>query len=188
VTFNYDEIPERVCNFLMTQHKADSYVCSFTPGGRNPDWPLLAKLHGGGEAGDIIPPTWNKVLHGSIIPTWKCAYQALAEANHVRFLGYSLPISDAYAHYLFKASVMKSEHLKSIDVICLDPDGSAQRRYDEFIKFKFYRFFNANTLDYLESVREVSGANASGPDLLLNRLEVAHRQFIESRSVSSRER
>ncbi len=45
---------------------------------------------------------------------------------------------------------MKSEHLKNIDVICLDDrNGSVQQRYAEFITFNYYNFKEMNITNYL---------------------------------------
>jgi hypothetical protein len=55
----------------------------------------LAKLHGSIHTGDIVPPTWAKGNHPSIATTWKVANQILKDSNHIRFIGYSLPVADS---------------------------------------------------------------------------------------------
>lgn len=109
----------------------------------------LAKLHGSIDAGVLIPPTWNKGLHPEIIPAWKLAYQVLSRANNLRFIGYSLPDADSYMRFVLRASVLNSEHLKRIDVLCLDSQGDVRRRYDAFITFGNYRFCQGSTESYL---------------------------------------
>jgi hypothetical protein len=147
ITLNYDLVPEVICNFINSNFAQ-------TQGGRrvsfidrtpceDPFAPSLSKLHGSIDKRNIVPPTWNKSSNPDIVPAWKLAYELLAQANHIRIIGYSLPIADAYVKYLLKSAVVSNEHLKLIDVICLDPDGSVKARYDDFISFHYYRFFNA---------------------------------------------
>jgi len=67
----------------------------------------FAKLHGSVES-QIVAPTWNKGRAESIRDTWKLAYEMLSGANHIRFIGYSLPTTDNYVKYLFTAALSKS--------------------------------------------------------------------------------
>jgi len=113
----------------------------------------LAKLHGCLSNDEIIPPTWAKGTHDSIIPIWKNAFKLLNDANHIRFIGYSLPVADSYIKYLLKAAVIDAPHLKSLDVICMDSDGSAKSRYDNFFEFNNYRFKNGSVTDYLRCLK-----------------------------------
>jgi hypothetical protein len=112
----------------------------------------LAKLHGSIAGSRIVPPTWNKSFHPEILGTWKLAHRLLSEATHVRVIGYSLPESDAYVRFLLKSAVLRSERLKSIHVICKDPDGSVERRYRSFVTFPRFRFSGADTLSYLNGL------------------------------------
>jgi hypothetical protein len=110
----------------------------------------LAKLHGSVELLSIVPPTWNKTVPQEVEQAWHLAFEALSAANQIRIIGYSLPSSDAYIRYLFKASILRSEHLKHIDILCLDPDGSVRRRFAEFITFAGTEFVgNLGVEDYL---------------------------------------
>jgi hypothetical protein len=94
-------------------------------------------LHGSVDDGEIVPPTWNKTLASKRIQqAWQLAHWLLSEANHVRVLGYSLPEGDNYIKYLFQVSAIKSSHLKSFDVLCLDPDGAVRARYDRFLTYQ----------------------------------------------------
>lgn len=115
----------------------------------DPTWSKihLAKLHGTVEEGEIVPPTWAKGTHRSIVPVWKMASEILRDSNHIRFIGYSLPLADSYLKYLLKSSVLKSERLKSIDVICSDYDGSVKQRYRDFFNIPNFRFANCSFMD-----------------------------------------
>jgi hypothetical protein len=141
--------------------------------------PILAKLHGSVEEGDIIPPTWNKNLHPNIMHTWNNAYQALSEANHIRIIGYSLPVTDSYLKYLFKSAVVKSKHLKRIDVLCLDPDGSVKSRYDDFIRFHNYRFKASSVEEYLDLLHGYTEKKNSSEPVSCVQLENAHNDFFK---------
>jgi hypothetical protein len=112
-----------------------------------------AKLHGSVDTGTIILPTWNKTLPSSIHDAWQLAFKALAQATQVRIIGYSMPSADAYFRYLLKAAVLQSEHLKNIDILCYDPDGSVRERYRDTIAFTGARFLDSTTEKYLSRQR-----------------------------------
>lgn len=184
VTLNYDRIPEMICEFINKYYAPDKKI-SFAyniDGVDNQECaePFLAKLHGSTEAeNSIIAPTWNKAnIEVNAKRSWKLAYKVLSEANHIRILGYSLPITDAYVKYLLRSAAIDSPHLKSLDVICLDPNNIVRNRYDEFIKFKYYRYANANILDYLTENYKVYN-NENRGDMVLNKLENVHEEFMK---------
>jgi hypothetical protein len=184
VTLNYDMIPELVCAFVNDTYKTVSLPIAFS-NSVDHDWtnPVIAKLHGSVDSGIIVPPTWSKGVHSQIIPEWIKAYDLLKNSTHIRVIGYSLPSADAYVKYLLKSAVLKSSYLKSIDVLCLDPDSSVKRRYDEFIQFKYYRFIDANVLDYLTHIDQVEIRHATEVTqqkysmMTMNHLEDAHNDF-----------
>ena len=116
--------------------------------------PVIVKLHGSVDD-KIILPTWNKTIHPVVEGDWRTAYQVLSSANHIRIIGYSLPITDAYVRYLLKASIVDNDNLKSITVQCLDDDENTIRnKYSEFIKLPRakYKFINQDILNYLTAV------------------------------------
>lgn len=169
VTLNYDCVPDCIVSFIN-----DNYSRS---GG---DIALrIAKLHGSVDSGVIVPPTWAKGVNKTIVPAWKQGYEDLTQANHLRVIGYSLPTADAYVKYLLKSAVIKAEHLKTVDVLCLDDkNGSVQQRYDEFMEFS-YRFINRSSLDYLEAVAKDT-ERAERHHTSLTKLEVTHERFMKS--------
>jgi hypothetical protein len=183
ITLNYDLIPEIICDFINSHyaHTRGGPRVSFADRTihDNQNFPSLSKLHGSIDKGNIVPPTWNKSNNPDIVPAWKLAYELLARANHIRIIGYSLPIADAYVKYLLKSAVVSNDHLKLIDVICLDPDGGVKARYDDFISFRYYRYFNSSTELYLKTVKAHSYGGAND-ELALNALEAAHRSFAQS--------
>ena len=147
----------------------------------------LIKLHGSVD-GDIVPPTWNKSLHPEIEATWKLAHQLLSSANHIRFIGYSLPESDLYVRFLLKSAALESDNLKKIDVICLDDhQGSVQKRYRDFIEFPMFRFVSAYAENYLERItperkdrNPQRGSPLNNESIEYPNLESAHEQFFVS--------
>lgn len=186
ISLNYDLVLEQICSFLnenyITKNKIEFSQVEIS---ENYIVPPLCKLHGSVETGLIIPPTWSKGNHSEITPIWKNAYQVLKDSNYIRFIGYSLPVADSYVKYLLKSAVVHSKHLKNIDVICIDNDGRVKSRYDEFIKFGYYRFKNASVSDYLNEIqssfkqRARKNIGKRGNRFLMNDLERIHNSFME---------
>jgi len=91
-----------------------------------------------------------------------------------------LPTSDAYIKYLLKSAILNSEHLKKIDVICLDDDNNARNRYDNFIDFNYYRFANRNVSDLFEDLydMESKGKRQKKEDFVPHQLEAVHEKLM----------
>ncbi|MCG6146627.1 hypothetical protein [Leptospira bandrabouensis] len=144
VSVNYDLVVENILNLISSLSHNSSQ--------QNPSLPL-SKLHGSID-GKIIPPTWNKTSNNSVQKQWIDSFNLLSKAHEIIFLGYSLPESDAYIKYLLSVSMYKNNNLKKIRVINLDPDGSAQNRYDNLflstLKSK-YIFERNSVLQFLEN-------------------------------------
>jgi hypothetical protein len=74
----------------------------------------------------IIPPEWHKGYDkGAFAKLWGNAAAAIHRAQHVIFIGYSLPTSDLHATALFRTSV-KRKSLKSLVVV--NPDRDSRKR------------------------------------------------------------
>lgn len=183
ITLNYDMVLEILCDLYnkLSEGKSISFKNSISSKENN-NMIYLAKLHGSIEHENFVPPTWNKTIDQNIEKDWKLAFYLLKNANHIRILGYSLPETDTYIKYLLKASVVSAEHLKSIDVICLDDEkNSVKSRYDTFIEKRYYRFANKNIMNYFGLIAD-SFNNFMLPKegtsiLKLDQLEKAHKQF-----------
>jgi len=156
VTVNYDLVIENICELITNCTNTDSIKKKFLGFSDNEsDKSILkyAKLHGSIDSENIIPPTWNKGIHKEDIKSiWKLAYKVISEANYIRIIGYSLPLTDSYVNFLLKSAVVNSGNLKNIDVICLDPDSTVYEKYKEFIDFKNFRFKSSNVIEYLTRV------------------------------------
>lgn len=144
VSANYDLLLERMAALVNSSMQVERPLMFRRLPSEPEEGVVLAKLHGSVDEGDIVPPTWSKGSHPSIAPRWLLAKTALAHANHIRFIGYSLPEADAYVRYLLKFSMLKSEHLKTVDVICLDAQGSVRSRYESFVALPTFRFSSVN--------------------------------------------
>jgi hypothetical protein len=143
----------------------------------------LAKLHGSADTTAIVAPTWNKSLNKQMKPVWAAAQTMLSQANHLRIIGYSLPRSDSYVQYLLKSAVTSSPHLKTIDVICFDESGSVKERFNEFVRFPYYRFVNARSEVYLRMVFEQHRTvirDVNRNMVIYDRCEEAHEAFINN--------
>lgn len=192
VTVNYDLILETYANYIKETFSKQGlgsepdakFLTAANIGEGIMSNPFLAKLHGSVDTQTLVPPTWNKAIGEDVIPQWRFAAQLLANANHVRIVGYSLPTTDIYMKYLLRSAVVDTLRLKSIDVLCLDQDGSVRERYDEFIDFGRYRFVSGSILDYLETLtaRQVNYGDVYASTLAMDKLENAHEEFFASRA------
>lgn len=162
ITLNYDTIIENFINKINELVGEIKFSIALNYNSRGGDFSTVKflKLHGCIEKRNIIPPTWSKIFNHEekISNDWKIALKTISEAQHIRFIGYSLPETDSYIKYLFKSAMIESYHLKTVDVICIDKDGEVKRRYEDFIprnKLKFYngsfeeilKYFYANRYD-----------------------------------------
>ncbi|MEJ2070374.1 MAG: hypothetical protein P8X58_08195 [Syntrophobacterales bacterium] len=187
ITLNYDRVLENysdhISSFLNIRTDRLTFRSEFSDSMQSfSERPFFAKLHGSVELDNIVPPTWSKGVDQRILSAWRIAYLALIEATQIRIIGYSLPEADAYVKYLLKSAVMKAPHLKHLDVLCLDPSGEAHKKYDEFVKFPFYRFVNRDVTDYLASHRNIYRSRRDGDNQVLEviSLEDFHHDFFKT--------
>ena len=85
-------------------------------------------------------------------------------------------IADNFIKYLLLAAIVENEHLKSFDLLCLDPDGSTHKRYDEFVAFPKNRFQSGDFLTFLERysrdcLKVTTASDAWPPDAIMPTLE-----------------
>lgn len=181
VSLNYDRVLELPIEYLHKHHDTDEQIGWDVHPCANEDvlsHSLLAKLHGTvteDGAIDIVPPTWNKGRHQRIASTWQRAHEAISEANHIRIIGYSLPVNDSYVRYLLKSAVMDTPNLKSIHVICKDDDQQTVKgRYDSFVHFGDYRFQNVQVQQYFYQMRDRAVATGDLKGEAWKAVEEAH--------------
>ena len=90
-----------------------------------------------------------------------------------------MPIADSYLKFLLKSAVVETDHLKSIDVICLDDDDSVKKRYDEFLEFKYYKFVNTDVREYLNLLaKQYTGSGRYDEPMKMDKLEGMHTRFM----------
>jgi len=192
ITLNYDMVLENFISFLKKLCKrfgiklAIEEELKFNTRLNSVNWniPTLAKLHGSIDAGTIIPPSHFKGRDPLENEAWGIAYKLLAETNHLRILGYSLPEADNYIRYLLKGSVLKSVNLDSIHVICFDNDGMVEKRYKDLIKYtQDYIFLNDYVENYfmkISDLTDVKTEHTNSYQLEIKRfdkLEEAHKRY-----------
>jgi hypothetical protein len=74
----------------------------------------------------IIPPEWHKAYdEGIFSKIWKDAALAIQNAEHIVFVGYSLPPTDLHSTALFRTS-LKKDSLQTLIVV--NPDATARKR------------------------------------------------------------
>jgi hypothetical protein len=70
----------------------------------------------------IVPPTWNKTQHYTEIRNvWSVAARHLSEAENIVVIGYSLPATDHFFHYLYALGTASPTRLKRFLIINTDP-------------------------------------------------------------------
>src|SRR5262249_48204252 len=71
----------------------------------------------------IVPPTWNKGrYHDARESVWRRAAKELSEAEKVIIIGYSLPSTDQFFHFLFGLGCVGRNLLRRVIVCNPDPD------------------------------------------------------------------
>ncbi|MGB8982398.1 MAG: hypothetical protein WCC12_11015, partial [Anaerolineales bacterium] len=74
----------------------------------------------------ILPPLLNKWVLGEELDIWRIAIERLREAKNIVIVGYSLPYTDIYMQYFFKAGLGPNVNLSKITVFnpVLSKDGN----------------------------------------------------------------
>jgi len=188
LTLNYDRVLESLCENASGYVSTPEGVAFATGSPTARHATPLIKLHGDVAEGHLVPPTWGKDLDQAVLPAWQAAYALLAEASHVRVIGYSLPPADHRVELLLKTALAKTRYLKKLDVICLD-DGQVRKRYEALVdpSFRGFRFSSVSTSSYLSALRReneetsalkrvISGLSARP----FARFERAHEKFFSA--------
>jgi len=175
VNLNYDRVLETACDYIQKHYRQKPPLRFSDPTSKiqaTATDVMLAKLHGS-VITEIVPPTWNKKIHQGILPAWRAAFTAVAKANELRFIGYSLPETDSYFRYFLKAAISNSFNLQRVDVLC---SGNVQNRYQQLFESTRLHLNVARTEEYLNQLANHSKAGAT------DALEQAHRKFFPRRS------
>jgi hypothetical protein len=80
----------------------------------------------------LVPPTWNKGDHYvSIQPVWRAAAQELAQAHNIFVVGFSMPDTDSFFHYLYALGAESLEQLQRFFVF--NPDEKVMGRFKRLL-------------------------------------------------------
>jgi len=94
----------------------------------------------------LVPPTWNKGDHyGQIQPVWKAAAQELAKAHNIFVIGFSMPETDSFFHYLYALGSESREQLRRFFVF--NPDEKVMERFERLLgtgALKRFKAFSGN--------------------------------------------
>ena len=75
----------------------------------------------------VVPPTWNKSGHyGDITSVWAAAASALADAENVFIIGYSMPDTDMFFRYLMALGTAEDVSMKRFWVF--NPDSGIEEK------------------------------------------------------------
>ncbi len=101
----------------------------------------------------IVPPTWNKTAyHEQKEQVWKRAAHELNDAEHIFVLGYSLPSTDLFFHYLFALGVDMRTILKGFYVYNTDPE--VEGRFKNLLGSGVEQRFLYQGLKFEDAIRE----------------------------------
>ncbi|MGI9558132.1 MAG: SIR2 family protein [Thermodesulfobacteriota bacterium] len=171
ITLNYDMVLENICDFMNTNPhvKRDGEKILFKrkrSDGIDANSSYLIKLHGSiDDKETIVPPTWRKGDHDEKIrEQWEVATELLANANHIIFLGYSLPENDNHIRYLLQSSITDT---KITSIRTVNDDKKAVERYREL--FSSIVTEEPNCQSYLQRFQQVRGERYSHSDYPDNR-------------------
>jgi hypothetical protein len=80
----------------------------------------------------LVPPTWNKGDHyRQIQPVWRAAAQELASAHNILVIGFSMPETDSFFHYLYALGSESREQLRRFCVF--NPDERVMERFRKLL-------------------------------------------------------
>lgn len=78
----------------------------------------------------FIPPTFEKRLTTPwVTQTWQGAFDQLANARSIIFIGYSLPPSDGYLRSVLQASLLERQSMSPLKVFVVDPSEATLNRF-----------------------------------------------------------
>ena len=88
-----------------------------------------------GKAGNtvpyIIPPTWAKNIDDDeMTRVWTQAAASITRARRIVVIGYSLPQTDTYFHYLCAVALRENDRLRNVVIVNPDGSGKCKERYE----------------------------------------------------------
>jgi NAD-dependent SIR2 family protein deacetylase len=107
----------------------------------------------------IVPPTWNKggFSSASMRTVWARAAQHLAEAESIVIVGYSVPSTDHFFHYLYALGTMSQVRVKRI--LVYNPDTAVEERYRRLLGptvSSRFRFFSGEEAKFERMIQKLA--------------------------------
>jgi NAD-dependent SIR2 family protein deacetylase len=90
----------------------------------------------------IIPPTWNKSENKNISAVWNNTLKELSNAENIFIIGYSLPKTDLFFHYLLALGTLEIKNFKRFWVF--DIDDEVNKKYSSFLSNDMKRKYMFN--------------------------------------------
>ncbi len=110
----------------------------------------------------IVPPVYDKSEHTRddwLKNIWRHAFEAVADADNLIFIGYSLPPTDGYMASMLKAAVASRETDRSLRVAVIDPSDTVTANYERV-------FRRGGSLADFRVIRETFVQAVSTPELI----------------------
>ena len=102
----------------------------------------------------LVPPTWNKAGHHAALKSvWSNASQELGNAENIFVIGYSLPDSDQFFHYLYALGSVGGANLRRFWVF--DPDPAVEQRFKKILGGLASRRFRFHQVGFAEAVQVI---------------------------------
>lgn len=100
----------------------------------------------------IVPPTWQKIAAGALLPVWDAAVSAISKATRIVLIGFSIPAADQHFKYLLSVGLKDNSSLRMVRIV--DPRASALLtqyetvfREDQF-KYEIASIREQQTMDF----------------------------------------
>jgi hypothetical protein len=97
--------------------------------------------------------------------------------SEIRIIGFSFPDTDSYISYLFKSALISNNNLKSIDVICLDKEGSIEKKYKQIFCTDKFHFKNDNIGNYFDAIHKARKEYTDHSVTYAGKLEDVHYYY-----------
>jgi len=102
----------------------------------------------------LVPPTWNKTQYqAQIANVWRRAALELGQAQNIIVIGYSMPDTDAFFHYLYALGSESSVKLRHFLVV--NPDRSLEPRFRKLLGPGIQKQFEFLEQDFSSSIPRI---------------------------------
>jgi hypothetical protein len=107
----------------------------------------------------IIPPTWNKTeYHRTLSKVWSRAAHELSDAENIFVIGYSLPETDLFFHYLYSLGTVGDVPFKRFWVFNPDESGKVENRFSKMLGSGALDRFKYFPINFSEALPEIKKA------------------------------